>query len=173
MLKKLFAFFCFLIMIIVVPHAYADLVNLSLIPEASASANQVDEINNNYASNAIDGDLDTLWRATSHGTPTDPKWLIVDLGNIHEVSHLVLWGHDTGYVNYYIEYNVYSSTDGITFNFLSTGKLISPPPNILPPEYYEFFKDTVYLPAELNLLRFVKFEVIGGPHDAHLNEMEI
>jgi len=171
-MKKIIMFSCVLVMIITVPDAYALPINLSLNSETTATANQVDAINNNFASNAIDGNLDTLWRATSHGTPTDPKTLIVDLGEIFEVSHLVLWGHDSPYVNYFIDYNIYGSTDGSTFNFLSTGKIIDPP---LPPtpNYYDYFMDTIYLPAEVALLRFAKFEVIGGSHDAHLNEIEI
>lgn len=172
-MKKLLASMCILALIFMVPHVYAELTNLSLNSETTATANQVDETNSNFASNAIDGDLDTLWRATSHGTPTDPKYLIVDLGDIFEVSQIVLWGHDTGYVNYYIEYNLYNSDDGINFNFLFTGKLITSPPSTPPDQYYDYFMDTVHLPAELSLMRFAKFEVIGGPHDAHLNEIEI
>jgi hypothetical protein len=152
---------------------FTEITNLSLNSETTATANQVDAVNNNFASNAIDGNLGTLWRATSHGTPTDPKYLIVELCDISEISHIVLWGHYTGYVNYYIEYNLYISADGINFTFLSTGKLITPPSSTPPDEYYDSFMDTVYLPAELRLMRFAKFEVIGGQHDAHLNEIEI
>ena len=171
-MKKITVFSCFLIMIITVQHAHATLINLSLNSDTIATANQVDTFHGNFASNAIDGDPDTLWRATSHGTPTDPKFLIVDLDGIFEVSHIVLTGHDTGYVNYYMDYRLYSSTDGSTFNLLSTGKIIDPPPPPTP-NYYDYFNDTVYLPTTLKLMRFAKFEVFGGPQDAHLNEIEI
>jgi len=169
-MKKVVLLFFFLILD--VPDAHATLINLSLKSGTAATANQVDTVHSNLASNAIDGDLDTLWRATSHGTSTDPKTLIVDLSGIYEVSHVVLTGHDSPYVNYFIDYNIYGSTDGTTYNLLSSGKIIDPPPPPAP-NYLDYFNDTVYLPAALSLMRFAKFDVIGGSHDAHLNEIEI
>jgi len=165
----LFFLFCY----IGIPQVNASIINLSLNPDASATANQVDP---SYpASLGIDDDTATFWRSTSHGTQVDPKWLIVDLGNTYSVDHIELWGHDSlEYAWFYIDYNVLVSTDGQTFTFLESGRLTDPA-TVNPPtaEYYDYFHDSILVTYESSLMRYVKFEVYGGSHDAHLNEIEI
>jgi F5/8 type C domain len=152
-------------------QTHAQPINLSLAPKTSVIANGAD-LPTYPASLAIDGNLDTFWRGTAHGSPTAPWWIIVDLSNEFQVDRIELWTHDTPYVNYFIDYNLYGSINGSTFNLLSTGTLIDPPPPPIP-GYYDYFHDTVFLPYNQNIIRYAKFEVIGGSHDAHLNEIEI
>ena len=139
--------------------AQADSVNFAYL-HGVASANS------EYypASRAIDGDRDTSWAAASHGTPTNPYWLQVDLENQYSVDQIVLvFTHSGIYAGYTNVYNLYNSTDGTNWNLIQSGTL------------YDSTTDYVY-PITLNdhnLTQFVKYEVIGGTHWAQLYEMEI
>jgi hypothetical protein len=149
----------------------ANVVNLANRPTTTAIANQSDSPNY-LALKAIDNDTSTYWRAISHGTPTDPKWLVVDLGNVYKVDHIELWGQDSPeYQWYYIDYKLMGSIDGSNFTLLSIGTLTDPA-TVNPPtqEYYDYFYDNISVASNM---RYVKFEVIGGTHDAHLNEIKI
>lgn len=177
-MKKLLVFLCVVLLFFLtsqLPQAYADLINLSFNTSTTATTNNVYLI---YGPDkALDGDKDhySLWNADKRGTAENPLWLVVDLGDSYKVDHIELWSHDgPGYSWYYIDYTLYSSLDGEMFNALANGTLTDPA-TINPPtqEYYDYFHDTITVSTEMSIMRFVKFEVAGGTHWAHLNEIEI
>lgn len=117
------------------------------------------------ASLAIDGNTSvTRWNAPGYGTPSNPHWLIVDLGNVFSVNEIKLFTVQEnlyGTAGLYVSYILYISTDSINWVRVDTGNLI----------------DT-YDPIKIVSLngvpfQYAKYEVIGGNHWAHLVEMEI
>ena len=119
---------------------------------------------------AIDGSIVKSWVAGSWDGAKTPFWLTIDLHNIYKVDKIVLYdspiysGTDiyTG-ADYSEKYNLYSSTNGETWNLIQSGTLVD---TSGPSDYIEISSLAAYL-------QYVKFEVTEGPHWAHLNEMMI
>jgi hypothetical protein len=137
-------------------------VNLSLLPGTTATADDV--YLDYYASYAIDGNLGGhWWSARNNGTPTNPHWLIVDLGSLCSIEKIVLITGDTEWPSeYYVAYDLYTSVDGVEWQKLGSGSLVDSPDG-----YWDEL-DAAWLTA-----RYVKFEAVGGTHWAHLAEIEI
>ena len=112
---------------------------------------------------AIDEDQGTQWNAGTHATSTTPFWLIVDLGNTYNIDKIVLLSQDLSiYSDYFNEnYNLYKSMDGLNWDYIQSGILIDTP---------VLYRNEIIISAPTS---FVKFEVAGGTHWAHLNEIEI
>ena len=128
-----------------------------------ASANAT--YNGYFPSLAIDDNWETQWAAPAHGTAENPFWLQVDLQKSYKVDQIVLvFGHtgDTGLTNVY---NLYTSADGITWNLVHSGTLVdSTDPAV--------YVTTIPLSAN-QIIRYAKYEVVGGSHWALMFELEI
>ncbi len=141
----------------------AQAANLSLNPGTTATSNS------EYAapwgaSKAIDGDATSNWSAAGWATPSNPYWLLVDLGATYNVSNVVLKSRDLEQYGpgYYIDYEFLVSTDQSTWWQLKTGRLTD--------DAGDAWWDDVAVNASM---RYATFKVTGGTHWAHLYEMEI
>jgi len=113
---------------------------------------------------SVDGDYVTMWNAGYYGTVSSPEWLIIDLEMIYSIQQINLWTDDDGGIvggGYYVEYNLYYSVDQSQWNFLYHDTLI---------DSVEPFDEIIMPPTQM---RYIKYDVIGGSHYAHLNEMEV
>ena len=103
-----------------------------------------------------------MWNAGTYATSQNPYWLQVDLQGTYEIGKIVLASlinYLPGYTN---DYNLYNSTNGTAWNLIASGTLT----------------DTYDRVHTINLspnqdMHYVKYEVVGGSHYAHLVEMEI
>ena len=149
-------------------------VNLALNPDASATADQEASGTSPYwigsgdASYAIDGNTLTHWNAGAHASPSEHHWLLVDLGNIYSVNEIKLLtdnNHDNLYEGYYIDYELYTSVNNIYWDkIVDFGRLIDTPD---PDKYMDV------IDFNAGLVQYIRFEVIGGTHWAHLVELEV
>jgi hypothetical protein len=112
---------------------------------------------------AIDGDNSTLWNAGKYGDPGRPCWLIVNLNRAFRVEAIVLKTAQGVNPGQYEKYNLYVSMDGTNWKGIISRTLLDDATH---------YRHTVRLPSSTQL-QYVKFEVVGGTHWAHLNEMEI
>lgn len=149
-----------------VQTAHALPVNLSLLDGVSAVADSI--YSNRIPENAIDGNYSTKWNAGSYWYNGDNlmHWLTIDLGNIYEINKFILYTVNSLYSTfsgYNIIYNFFSSTDNINWDQVGTGMLIDS-------------HTTEYMNSiEVGTLfaQYLKFDVVGGTHWSHLNEIEI
>jgi hypothetical protein len=113
---------------------------------------------------AIDGNINKLWVAGSWVGAKAPFWLTVNLSNIYEVDKVILYDSPNyAGTDFSERYNLYSSTNGETWNFIHGGYLVDTAGTS---DYVEIS----FMPTGL---QYVKFEVTEGTHWAHLNEMKI
>ena len=154
---------CFLILVgvLIMPSITSGRDNIAL--NKPATAGLADPLGLPYQ--AVDGDPYTCWNAgTWAGSDT---WLKVDLEEIYSVSEIVLktWPDDsrTAAAGLYIDYELYSSVDNAIWEKIGTGSLI------------EAFNpvNTIDFSGSGESIRFLKFDVVAGPHWAHLYEMEV
>lgn len=112
---------------------------------------------------AVDGVINTAWNAGDHaGDISMPVILTVDLERIYEIDSIHLWTSKGGpHAGYYIDYNLYCSTDQSNLVFLEYGRLI---------DTYDPSDEYKLLDVQM---RYVHFEVTGGTHWASLFEMEV
>jgi hypothetical protein len=98
----------------------ASAINLALSGTATANSQYAP------ASNAIDGNFMSGWNAGDHGYPSDPNWLIVDLGNAFSVDKIVVtgWGTDGLYPGYTTDYNVYTGLTGSDWTLQLSGTFV-------------------------------------------------
>ena len=126
--NALITIYLLLILIIFSSHnlLFASSINIAL--DAVATANE-EYSTNNLASKAIDGIDSTNWSASGFGTVSNPDWLIIDLNNIYSIDKIVLKSGDspTWSSSYYINYNLYYSTDNVNWVFMVSGSLIDDP----------------------------------------------
>ena len=74
------------------------------------------------ASNAIDGDPDTIWHTRyAPDTPTHPHHLTIDLGARHDLTGFVYLPRNGGSNGTIADYELQGSSDGATFRSLATG----------------------------------------------------
>jgi hypothetical protein len=151
-------FFCFFGAFPVI----AGLVNLSLNPSTIATADDV--YDDCFASGAIDGPLNLKWwSANSVGTTANPHWLLIDLGSAFSIEKITLITGDTYWPSTFgNDYILYTSTTGTVWQMLGSGSLMDSPDGCC-----------AELEAAGISARYVKYEVIGGKHWAHLGEIEI
>lgn len=129
--------------------------------------------NNSYGEQlpalAIDGDLTTGWNAGDQGYHWAPQWLVIDLGNQYPVEEITLVGISSSEENPYVGYgNVYcllTSSDGENWVQVVNDSWV---------QHYDpsFYSDTWTLPGD-DLVRYVKYEVVGGLHWATINEIAV
>ena len=114
---------------------------------------------------AIDGDWGSEWNGGDFGSPGNPFWLQVDLQKTYKVDKIVLvFSHTSTYAGQTNVYNLYTSADGINWNLVSSGTLV----DSLDPAVYV---TTIPLTAN-QIIRYAKYEVVGGTHRAIISEME-
>ncbi len=119
---------------------------------------------------AIDGNQLTQWNAGTFGTLTSPKWLVVDLQRSFKVSAIflkdIIWTSGSPFLGFNNIYNLYVGNDSINWTQVASGTLTeSPDP--------EANSDFIPIPESLSTFRFVKYEVVGGSHWAHIMDLEI
>ena len=115
---------------------------------------------------AIDGDWGTLWNGGDFGSPGNPFWLQVDLQKSYKVDKIVLvFSHNSSTLGQTNVYNLYTSADGINWNLVNSGTLV----DSLDPAVYV---TTIPLTAN-QIIRYAKYEVVGGTHWANISEIEI
>jgi hypothetical protein len=118
------------------------------------------------ASNAVDGNPDTPWTASGHGSPDAPKWLKIDLGNSYFLDRIMLLftysgGQYEGYTN---TYSLHLSEDDVTWTVVAEGTLIDTASLLQ--------RSHTILPAgSARRARYVRYDVIGGSHWAQLFEL--
>ena len=146
----------------IIRYADATPINLSLNPNALAVANS--EYVNGSASNAIDGVHLTMWNAGDWATSSKHYVLTIDIGDVHPVNSIVLKsGASTPNPAYYINYMLFTSVDNINWDtIVAFDRLIDSADG-----YFDI------IDTGTTLTRYVKFEVTGGTHWAHLVEAEI
>ncbi len=110
---------------------------------------------------AVDGDLGMQWSSAGHASPSNPLWMRVDLGALYNLDRILLYGPQSSYVGYTVEYNVLISKDDVNWTNLRRGVLIDSID----------FNHTIY--ASGRSARYVKFEGVGGSHWTGLNELEV
>lgn len=139
-------------------------VNLAL--SGIATANNVAYF---PASNAIDGNSLTYWAANDHGSPSDPNWLIVDLGNAFNINQIVVtgWYSDGLYAGYTNVYNLYTGLNGSDWNLQLSGTFIDESPILTDRVVTNNFSGD-----GLNM-RYAKYEVVGGSHWSGVTEIEL
>ena len=123
------------------------------------------------AANAVDGNRDVHWSASGWASPQNPLWLAVDLGQVYNLSHVDLYSHEFGgsYYGYGIDYNLYYSTDSAAWDsdtswtYIASGGLYTV-------ESLDGYADFINFSGKS--VRYLKFEVTGGSHWAHLYELE-
>lgn len=119
---------------------------------------------------AIDGDPSTMWNAGSRGTATHPHFLIVKLRKPLRVDAVslkdIVWKPGGTFLGFDNIYNLYIGSDGFSYTKIASGTLTES----RDPKWNSAL---VSVPKRLSTLRYVKYEVVGGSHWAHLMEMEI
>ena len=119
-----------------------------------------------YPALVIDANWETQWAGPDHGTPENPFWLQVDLQKRYMVDQIILvFSHNPSYPGYTNVYNLYTSADGINWNLVRSGTLV----DSLDPAVYV---TTIPLAAN-QIIRYARYEVVGGTHWANIFEMEI
>lgn len=132
-----------------------------------ATANSTYDPINHGPERAVDGDVSTQWAAAAHGSPANPLWLKVDLGQVYDLQRVALYGPDSGgiYWGFTVEYILYGSLDDTQWTELGRGTLIdSPVPDLR--------NDEIFLNAQDRSQRYLRFTGIGGTHWTHLYELE-
>jgi len=133
--------------------------NIALNKPASSNEVYLDR----WPSKAVDGSQATAWNGGRYGSLASPVWLKVDLEAVSSVDRIVLKDIDSPskYDGLYIDYNLYSSVDDQDWTNIGSGRLV----------------DTLDPIDEVALggvhMRYIRFDVVGGTHWAHLNEMEV
>jgi hypothetical protein len=122
------------------------------------------------AGGAIDGDYASMWNAGSHASSSNPHWLEVDLQQNRQVREIavnsMIWWAGDQYPGLTNVYNLYVSSDGSSWTLIGSGTLT----DSTDPEAYS---DRHILSDQMPAIRYVKYEVVGGTHWAHLVEMEV
>jgi hypothetical protein len=136
-------------------------VNLALDKPANASQHFFCD-KGGLPMDAVDGDLTTEWNAGWWAEASSPQWIVVDLQSVYSVGKISLWdetdGIDIGWSN---DYNLYSSLNTTQWELLGSGTL---------------YDSTDYLDEYLfngKDMQYVKYEVVGGSHFAHICEIEV
>jgi len=118
---------------------------------------------------AIDGNRATAWNAGSTGSAANLHFLVINLQHPFKVDAIflkdIIWsgGPFLGFNNIY---NLYIGSDGTTFTKIASGTLTES----LNPQLNSAF---VPIPEALSTFQFVKYEVVGGSHWSHLQDLEI
>jgi len=161
---------CFAWTLVLQHTAGATLLDLAAI---GATATTDNVYAGNGANYAIDGDLSTLWNASSH----PPHWLQVDLGGTYQVDGISLFSRDTPEWSgdYYVNYELYGSLNApIPYTSwgtqLATGTLYDDPVDYIgdPVDYYDVI--TFNTPVSL---RYITVYEPFGTHWAHLAELQV
>ena len=139
-------------------------LNLALNKPATASRSSTIDPDNKGGQpfHSVDGDYVTGWNAETHGTLSSPQWVMVDLQSVYSVGSISLWDDtDNTMVGFSNVYYLYSSLNMTQWDLLGSGTLYD---TSAPHNEFSFGGKE---------MRYVKYEVVGGTHYAHLNELEV
>lgn len=154
--------------VLVSTAVYAEEQNVAL--NASVKANSV--YAGYLAANAVDGNRNVHWSSTGQGTKESPLWLAVDLGGAFNLSHVDLYSQEIERnIEFYgkgIDYNLYYSTSSDAWDNDSSW-IPKVSGSIYTAEYPDNFNAVDFGGVSA---RYLKFEVDGGYHWAHLHELE-
>ncbi len=117
--------------------------------------------------NAIDGSPRTRWDSGVVAGLTNPQWLKVDLGGIHEIARINLMAPTPGQKKFYA---VYVSVDDETWTrVLPRGKWAAGPGGVTGGDVVRISQ------KEPIAAQYIKYEVFGGTgkHTARLGELRI
>lgn len=119
------------------------------------------------ASRAVDGDPDTQWTASSHGSPEAPRWIRIDLGHIYSLERVqLLFGYSNGqYEGYTNTFTLHTSEDDVTWTGAGEGTLVDT-------ASLQQRSRTILLPGPDHRARYLRYEVTGGSHWAQLFELQ-
>lgn len=152
-----------LTIIVILASSPAHAVNIALSGTATANSEYFP------AGYAIDGNFLTGWAAGDHGTPTDPNWLIVDLGNAFDVNQIVITAFllDGLYSGYTNVYNLYTGLNVSNWTLQLSGTFIDES------LVYTDRVATMNFPGSGLNMRYAKYEVVDGTHWSGATEIEI
>lgn len=123
------------------------------------------------ADKAVDGDHEVHWSSSGFASPSSPIWLAVDLGNAYSLSHVDLYSHyaepGNPYYGYGINYNLYYSTNVDSWN--NDTAWTKKADGTLNTDLNNYFNVIDFGGTNA---QYLKFEVVGGNHWAHLYELE-
>lgn len=135
---------------------FASVLGENVALDKPASSNR----NSWAAPYAVDGDYGTSWNAETYGTPENPMWLKVDLLGVHTIRQVSLYSAAGQFPGYFIGYVLYGSVNDVDWTSVGSGTLV------------DTFDILDVLPVPGIAMRYVRFDVIGGTHWAHLWELE-
>src|SRR5262249_5762474 len=78
----------------------------------------------------------------------------------------IVWVPSSPFLGFNNVYNLYIGTDGVTFTKIASGTLTESPDPALNSRL-------VPIPANLSTFQYVKYEVVGGSHWSHIQDIEI
>lgn len=146
------------LLLVAVSDTYAT--NVALNKSATATTQYTGYgVDGGLAKFAVDGDLLTCWNAGTHAPPIQS--LTVDLQTSYFINEIDVWtatGHGPGD---YVNYSLYVSMDKNFWQFISSDTLI---------DTFDVHKVTTFSPIPA---RYIRYDVTGGTHWAHLYEMQV
>ncbi len=117
---------------------------------------------------AIDGDSGTYWNAGRHGIASSPEWLLVDLQNQYSINSITLQSpnNDDRFLGYSNEYELHVSVNAVDWTHIASGILYDS-------DVVDEYADSILVSGPESLLQYIRYDVVGGTHWAHLFEMEV
>jgi len=119
--------------------------------------------------NTIDGSLAVMdyWNAGSHGTVSNPNWVVVDLGSAYDVGSIDLfWAPQDGlYAGYTTNYNVYYGNNNTNWTLAGSGVFVD--------EDINRITDSFSFGPTAQSMQYVMYEVDGGTHWSGINEISV
>lgn len=107
-----------------VPLTTSINVTVNKLPQSQMTATATSEETtgeNNAASNAIDGNPQTIWHTKWNKSDVLPQSITLNLGGTYNISQISVLPRPSGSNGIITGYNVYASTDGATFTKVASG----------------------------------------------------
>ncbi len=136
------------------------------LAQSNVALNKPVQVSEQYstdvATNAVDGQAWTRWNAGRWTSPEQPAWIQVDLQGTFRVTQIVLRTNNQGeHRGKDINYQLFAASDGGSWTLVAQGRLID--------QVDPFHNINMNMAA----IRYLRFNVVGGSHWGHLNEIEV
>ncbi|MFD0619578.1 discoidin domain-containing protein [Paenibacillus sp. GCM10027629] len=108
-----------------VPLTTSVRVTVNNIPQSqmkAAATSEETSSGNDRASNAIDGNPQTMWHTKWDKSDVLPQSITLNLGGTYQINQVAYMPRQSGSNGIITGYNVYVSTDGVTFTKAASGK---------------------------------------------------